>query len=113
MAIIRLSQSSFHPVIEQSQGLVLVVITGPQCRRCHALKQLLSTVDCGLPGLKVYEVCAEEDAAIAQEFEVMHLPAVFLFRDGVFHHHLYFEIHPDKLCLALHQALAAAAEALP
>ncbi|HHJ20535.1 MAG TPA: hypothetical protein ENJ84_12060 [Gammaproteobacteria bacterium] len=113
MQIIQLDQFDFHPVIEASTGVVVVLVTGPHCRRCHALKQVLSNVDCGLPEWTVYEVCAEQDAAIAQEFEVLHLPAVFVFREGQFHRHLYFEIHPDRFCEALHQSLVAEAEALP
>ena len=56
------------------------------------------------------EVDAAKDPALAREFEVFHLPAVFVFVDGTYHCALHSEARPERIEAALQSALAAPEE---
>lgn len=80
----RLDQFNFYSTLADTPGPALVLFTAGACGACRHWKQLLqgfSRSD-GIPG---FEVDAGLDQALAQEFELFHLPALFLFVDGEFH----------------------------
>ena len=63
--------------------------------------------------LQVFEVDAGEDLALTREFEVFHLPAMFLFRDGEYHCELHSEAQPQRLRAEIDEALAGSAQEAP
>jgi len=108
-----LDQFEFHQVIEETQGIVLVMFTAPGCGACRRWRALLMDLQAKRPDLQVFEVDAARDLALAREFEVFHLPAVFVFADGTYHCALQSEAHPGRIEEALRSALAAPAEEAP
>jgi len=111
--IIRLDQFSFHHTLEETSGVAVVIITGPDCGSCHMMRQALqSLLDDGAK-LVVYEVDAESDMGIAREFGVFHLPGLFVFREGVYHAPLDAEPLPERILSALEAVLETPAMEAP
>jgi thioredoxin 1 len=108
-----LDQFDFHHRIAQTRGTVLVIFTAPGCRSCTAWKQLLGLPDSVPAGTQVYEVDAERDLALAREFDVFHLPTLFLFRDGMYHGELQCEASPAAIHARILSLLQEEPQELP
>lgn len=108
-----LDQFEFHETIERTRGVVLVMFSAPGCGACRRWRPLLVRLAGERADLQVFEVDAARDLALAREFEVFHLPALFLFVDGLYHCALHSEAQPARLEAALQAALMAPAEEAP
>ena len=85
MSAASLSQFDFHHTLAQTEGVSLVYFTAPGCGACRQLKQILESHPQEFALLNIFEVDAQQDMALTREFDVFHLPAMFLFRDGHYH----------------------------
>jgi thiol-disulfide isomerase/thioredoxin len=112
LAMQRLNQFSFYPTLAETSGPALVFFSAASCGSCRHWKQLLESF-ASSDGIPVFEVDAGIDQALAQEFELFHLPALFLFVDGDYHCPLQCEASPPKLRTALAAARALPAEEAP
>jgi len=81
----QLNAHDFHHVLEQQKGVCLIIFSHDLCSSCRAWKQLLQTYIQDRSDIGVYEVNAETEMALTNEFEVFHLPALFLYKDGKYH----------------------------
>jgi thioredoxin 1 len=108
-----LDEFGFHHTLAGTRGLALVMFTGAGCNSCRAWKRLLAAYRTQHPGFALFEVDAGHAQALAREFNVFHLPALFLYRDGHFHCALQAEAHPDKLRAAIEAALVAPTQEAP
>lgn len=108
-----LDEFGFHHRLAQTRGPALVIFTGAGCSSCRAWKILLAGHQARHPELALFEVDAGLAQALAREFNVFHLPALFLYRDGHYHGPLACEARPDRLETALAAALAAPAQDAP
>lgn len=108
-----LDQFDFHARLQDSTGIALVAFTAAGCGGCRHLGRALRQVQAAQPGWRLYEVDAQRDAALVSEFEVFHLPTLFLFRDGEFHCELRSEARPPAIVAAVHAALRRAPEEAP
>jgi thiol-disulfide isomerase/thioredoxin len=81
----KLDQFEFHHVLEESPGISVVFFTAPNCGSCRAMKQALGLVLEQQGNWNVFEVDAARDLALVREFDVFHLPALFVYKDGAFH----------------------------
>jgi thioredoxin 1 len=102
MQIAPLSEFDFHPRIAASDGVSLVLFTAPDCGSCRAWLRLLHSFDSPLLQ-HGYVVDVQTATALAREYDVFHLPSLFLFVDGKFHAPLHAEARP----LLLAQAISA------
>jgi thioredoxin-like negative regulator of GroEL len=68
---------------------------------------------CAHTGPALYQVNVQQDMALAHEFGVFHLPAVYLYLDGRFHCELQSEARRDRFEVALHEALQAPPQEAP
>lgn len=109
--VFRLTQFDFHHRLEQSRGSAVVCFTAPACGACRHLLPVLTQ----LPGhgIQVYEVDAEKEPGLVKEFEVFHLPSLFLYVDGHYHAPLHSEPVLEKLLQAVSLAAAAPAQEAP
>jgi thioredoxin 1 len=108
-----LDQFNFHHVLAGTPGTALVVFTGPDCGACRRVKGLLSELVAQGEHWTVYEVDAARDAGLAREFEVFHLPSLFLYRDGHYHAPLHAEALPAAIRSAVAVTLAQPAREAP
>jgi thioredoxin-like negative regulator of GroEL len=112
-ALARLTQFDFHPRIAETAGVVLVMFSSAHCGGCRHLRRVLHEVRRSKPAWQLFEVDAGHEAALTSEFEVFHLPTVFLFFQGEFHCELRAEARPAAIRSAVHAALAQPAEEAP
>lgn len=113
MPVKRLSQFDFHHALAETNGVSLVYFTAPGCGACRRLKQILESRPRELARLNLFEVDAQQDMALTREFEVFHLPAMFLFKDGHYHAAIHAEPVPNSLIAAIETALATAPQEAP
>lgn len=109
--VFRLTQFDFHHRLEQTHGLAVVYFTAQACGACRHLYPVLTR----LPeqGVQVYQVDAEKEQGLVKEFEVFHLPSLFLYVDGHYHAPLHSEPVLEKLLHAISLAAAAPAQEAP
>jgi thioredoxin-like negative regulator of GroEL len=108
-----LDEFGFHHRLAATRGVALLIFTSTGCSSCRAWKRLLGAYHTQHPELTLFEVDAGHAQALAREFGVFHLPALFLYRDGHFHGALQSEAQADKLHAAMAAALAAPAQEAP
>jgi len=108
-----LDEFGFHHALAGTRGIALVIFTGAGCSSCRAWKLLLAAYCTQHPDLALFEIDAGHAQALAREFNVFNLPALFLYRDGHFHSALHSEAHPEKLRAAIEAALATPAQEAP
>lgn len=108
-----LDQFEFHSRLGASSGPALVMFTSPDCGGCRHLRGVLLEVRRQHPEWGYFEVDAQRDQALSNEFEVFHLPTVFLFSAGQFHCRLDAEARPSAIIAATHAALQQPAEEAP
>jgi len=109
----RLDQFDFHPHIITTAGTTLVTFTSPDCGGCRHLRKVLREVLRMEPAWHLFEVDAQRDLALTNEFEVFHLPTIFLFQDGIYHCELQAEARPSTIIRATYAALQQPAREAP
>jgi len=109
----KLDQFDFHPRLADMTGTTLIMFTSPDCGGCRHLRQVLRDVHRQEPGWHVYEVDAQRDPALANEFEVFHLPTIFLFQNGEFHCRLDAEARTSAIISTTRSALQQPAGEAP
>jgi thioredoxin 1 len=108
-----LSQFDFHSRMADFRGATLVAFTSPGCGACRHLRLVLQQLRREEPDWRVFEVDAQREQALTNEFEVFHLPTIFLFLDGQYHCQLRAEARPGSILSATHAALQQPAEEAP
>lgn len=107
-----LTEFDYHQRLAATPGVALVLFTSPDCGTCRVVERLLPIAGAGL-ATAIYTVDVQQATALARAFDLFHLPALFLYRDGQFHARLETEATPEKLRAAIEQALAREAEEEP
>ena len=92
-------------------GTSLVIFTSPGCASCRWAREHLPGT--GLPVDRLCWIDAGNNGGLVQRYEVFHLPALFVVRNGNFHGALHSSLRRDDLIQALDRALARPAEELP
>ena len=108
-----LNDADFYPAIQASTGTSIVFFTSEGCNSCRYWKTLLGQLAAQRPGLHVYEVDAQQSMGLTQEYEVFHLPALFVFVNGQYHAPLQCEARLDTIAQALDRILVAPAQDAP
>lgn len=113
MPVTRLTQFDFHHTLAETGGVSLVYFTAPGCGACRQLRQMLESHPDAFTQFNLFEVDAQQDMALTREFEVFHLPSLFLFKDGQFHAPIHSEPLPQSLISAVEAALATEPQEAP
>lgn len=92
-------------------GTSLLVFTSTGCASCRWARRVLP--DMALPLARLCWVDAGRNAGLVTRYEVFHLPALFLVRDGQFLGALHSRLTPSDLVAAIDEALLRPAEELP
>jgi thioredoxin 1 len=107
-----LTEFNYHPTLAQTPGASVVLFSSPECGSCRTVERLLPEAAAGAV-TTLYKVDVQQATALAREFEIFHLPTLFLYRDGRFHAVVQSEVTPGKLQRAIAAALAAPPEEEP
>ena len=116
-----LDEFNFHQTVSDSSGVFLVFFTGPHCASCHHLRDLftneIETIKTHFSEnnlqFNVFEIKADKANALVNEFNVFHLPSLFLYQNGQYHCELQTQAHPQKIIEAIELALSKPAEEEP
>jgi len=108
-----LDEFGFHQELARTPGTAIVMFTGEGCASCRAWKRLLELYGSDHDGIRLFEVDAGHAQALAREFSVHHLPALFLYRDGEYHAELQCEARREALDLTLTRLFSAEAQDPP
>lgn len=106
-----LDQFDFHHRLAQTQGPALILFTAPACGSCKRLRRALTQE--AWPEIHLFEVDASRDLALTREFDLFHLPALFLYMDGRFHAEIQAEADGGAIRKAVAAALCAPAQEAP
>jgi thioredoxin-like negative regulator of GroEL len=101
-----LTQFDFHHRLAEEPGTSIVCFTAEGCGSCRQMKLALRGLHESRPSLAVFEVDARHEPGLAREFDVFHLPSLFVFSGGEYHRPLEAEPLPDRLAAALDATLA-------
>lgn len=108
-----LNDHEFYARLGETTGPSIVFFTKPGCSSCRLWKRLLGELLQQREDINVYQVDAEQNMALSHEYELFHLPALFLFVDGEFHCELQTEARLTHLQAALDAALDSPAGEAP
>lgn len=106
-----LTEFDYHQRLAATPGPALVLFSSSGCGACRVAERLLSETLAGQ--VACYKVDVEQATALARAFDLFHLPALLLYRNGHFHATLHTELTPQALYAAFDAALAAPAEEEP
>lgn len=92
-------------------GVSLVVFTSVGCASCRWARQQLPGLDLAID--RLCWIDAGNNGGVVERYQVFHLPALFVVRDGKFHGALQSRLTGNELNAGLHQALSRIPEELP
>ena len=92
-------------------GVSLVIFTSVGCSSCRYAREVLPAMALGID--RLCWIDAGHNAGLVTRYEVFHLPALFLVKDGHFFGALHAPITHSDLVTAMGEALLRPAEELP
>lgn len=107
-----LGEGDYFHRLAASPGVAVVLFTNPGCGACRVWAALLPRALGGIAE-SLFSVDVVEATGLARAFGLFHLPAVFLYRDGVFHARLDCPARPQTIRETATRLLAAPAEDEP
>ncbi len=113
MAIKLLEQFDFFQTLESTSGTAIVFFSSQACSSCKYWEQLLTQYQEKSPTTHLFKVDAEQDPGLVEEFSVFHLPALFLYIDGIFHSEIQCEANLDALVKTIDSLAAEPCQEMP
>ena len=101
----QIEQFDFHHRLAEAPGVSLIFFSRPACGSCQRWAVLLQEFLKQRLDIRILEVNAERDPALIEEFEVFHLPALFIYKDGEYFGQLQGEARLDALSQGIESAL--------
>ncbi|MEJ2359910.1 MAG: thioredoxin family protein [Gammaproteobacteria bacterium] len=109
----KLDDTDFYAVIQETLGASIVFFSNEGCNSCRYWKALLDQLAGTRPTLNIFEVDAQQSMGLTREYEVFHLPSLFVFVNGQYHAPLQCEARLDTIDHSLDKVLAAPAQDAP
>jgi len=111
--LIPVNDANFYTTLQDSSGIAIVFFTSAGCNSCRYWKALLEQLAVKRTGLQIFEVDAEQSMGLAREYEVFHLPALFVFVNGQYHAPLQCEASLETIDHTLDGLLVTPAREAP
>lgn len=82
MAAIVITKENFDSEVVKADGTVLVDFWATWCGPCRMLSPIVDAVASEHPEVKVGKINVDEQPELAQQFGIMSIPTLILFKDG-------------------------------
>lgn len=82
MSVITLNSSNFSQEVLQSDKTVLVDFFATWCGPCKMLSPLVDELAAAHPEVKVCKIDVDQSPDLAQQFQVMSIPTLIVFKNG-------------------------------
>ena len=82
MAAIVITKENFDSEVLKAQGTVLVDFWAPWCGPCRRLSPIVDEVASEHPDVKVGKINVDEQPELAQQFGIMSIPTLLVFKNG-------------------------------
>lgn len=83
MGVIHLTDSTFKDEIKDYDGVALVDFWAPWCGPCQIVGPIIDELAQEYEGkVKVGKVNVDEEGTLAQEYGILSIPSVFIFKNG-------------------------------
>ena len=82
MAVIKLTKDNFEAEVMNCDKPVLIDFYADWCGPCRMVAPIVSEIAEEHPEYKICKVNVDEEGALAEKFEVMSIPALFVIKDG-------------------------------
>ena len=83
MSVLHLTGANFKQEVLDYEGVVLVDFWAPWCGPCQMVGPMMEDIAKEMEGkIKVGKVNVDEEGSLGQEYEIMSIPAVFVFKNG-------------------------------
>jgi len=83
MSVVHVTGDNFESEVLKSESLVLVDFWAPWCGPCRMLGPILEELEKEMgEKVKVCKVNVDEEGGLAQQYGIMSIPAVFVFKGG-------------------------------
>ena len=83
MSVLHLTGANFKQEVLDYEGVVLVDFWAPWCGPCQMVTPMMEDIAKEMEGkIKVGKVNVDEEGSLGQEYEIMSIPAVFVFKNG-------------------------------
>ncbi len=112
-AVQSVEQFEFHQTLESAPGTSIVIFSSKECQSCRYWEQLLDQFCAKHDDINVFKIDAGMDQALTEEFDVFHLPSLFLYLNGKYHSALQCEARLDTLENAINTAKELPSEEMP
>lgn len=82
MSVLHINKENFHEQIIASDKVVLLDFWAGWCNPCRMLAPILDEIAAEHPEIKVAKVNIDEEPELANQFQVMSIPSVFVMKNG-------------------------------
>lgn len=82
MAVIKLTKENFEAEVMNCDKPVLIDFYADWCGPCRMVAPIVAEIAEEHPEYKICKVNVDEEGALAEKFEVMSIPTLFVIKDG-------------------------------
>lgn len=82
MAAIVITKENFDSEVQKAEGTVLVDFWATWCGPCRMLSPIVDEVASEHPDVKVGKINVDEQPELAQQFGIMSIPTLLVFKNG-------------------------------
>ena len=97
MSVIEVNAENFESEVLQSEIPVLADFNADWCGPCQAMKPVLENLAAETPGFKIVSINIDDEADLADEYDVLSIPCLVVFKGGTETDRLIGKTDPDSI----------------